>query len=43
MFNVIKNGGQAGGLSKDMPPWSQGLEDDEIKALVAYIRSLCKK
>lgn len=43
MFNVIKNGGQAANLSKDMPPWNQGLEDDEIKALVSYVRSLCKK
>lgn len=43
LFNVIKNGGQAASLSKDMPLWKQGLDDNEIKDLVAYIRGLCKK
>jgi cytochrome c oxidase cbb3-type subunit 3 len=43
MFNVIKNGGAANGLSKDMQAWNAGFEDGEIHDLVAYIRTLCKK
>jgi cytochrome c oxidase cbb3-type subunit 3 len=43
MFNVIKNGGAAAGLSKDMQAWSSGFEDDEIHDLVAYVRTFCKK
>lgn len=43
MFNVIKNGGAAAGLPKDMQAWSSGFEDDEIHDLVAYVRTFCKK
>jgi Cytochrome C oxidase, cbb3-type, subunit III len=43
MFNVIKNGGAAAGLSKDMPAWSSGFEDGEIHDLVAYVKTFCKK
>jgi mono/diheme cytochrome c family protein len=43
MFNVIKNGGKANGLSADMQAWSDGFEDSEIHELVAYVRSFCKK
>jgi mono/diheme cytochrome c family protein len=43
LFNVIKNGGAANGLSPDMQAWSTGFEDGEIKDLVAYVRSFCKK
>jgi mono/diheme cytochrome c family protein len=43
MFNVIKNGGAAAGLSKDMQAWSSGFEDGEIHDLVAYVRTFCKK
>jgi mono/diheme cytochrome c family protein len=43
MFNVIKNGGAAAGLSKDMQGWSSGFEDGEIHDLVAYVRTFCKK
>jgi mono/diheme cytochrome c family protein len=43
MFNVIKNGGAANGLSKDMQAWSAGFEDGEIHGLVAYIRTFCAK
>ncbi len=42
-FNVVKDGGSAAKLSKDMPGFSEGLEDAEIKALVAYIRAFCAK
>jgi len=43
MFNVIKNGGAAAGLSKDMQAWNAGFEDGEMHDLVAYIRTFCKK
>ena len=43
LFKVIKDGGAAGGLSADMPAWSQGFEDNEIHDLVAFVRSFCKK
>jgi cytochrome c oxidase cbb3-type subunit 3 len=43
LFTVIKEGGEAGHLSKDMPPWKDGMDDDEIHSLVAYVRSLCTK
>ena len=43
LFNVIKNGGAAAGLSKDMQAWSSGFEDDEIHDLVTYVRTFCKK
>ena len=43
MFNVIKTGGAANGLSKDMQAWSSGFEDGEIHDLVAYVRTFCVK
>jgi mono/diheme cytochrome c family protein len=41
LFNTIKGGGASVGLSKDMPPWKEAFEDEEIKSLVAYIRQFC--
>ena len=41
VFTAIKEGGEAVKLSKDMPAWKDGMEDDEIHDLVAYVRSLC--
>ena len=35
LFKVIKQGGAAGGLSKDMPPYADALEDDEIRDTLA--------
>lgn len=43
MFQAIKGGGASVGLSGDMPPWGQGLSDDQIHALMKYIRGFCKK
>jgi cytochrome c oxidase cbb3-type subunit 3 len=43
VFNAIKNGGEAVQLSKDMPAWKDGMDDDEIHDLAAYVRSLCSK
>lgn len=42
LFAVIKEGGPARQLSKDMAAWGEALEDKEIADLVAYIRSFCK-
>lgn len=39
--DVIKGGGASVSKSAIMPPWSATLNNDEIKALVAYIRKLC--
>ena len=43
LFTAIKEGGEAAHLSKDMPAWKEGMDDNEIKDLVAYLRSLCTK
>lgn len=43
LFNVIKNGGKANGYSDEMQAWNNAFEDSEIKDLVAYIRTFCKK
>jgi high-affinity iron transporter len=43
LFKVIKEGGGAAGLSADMPAWKDGFEDPDIKDLVAYVRTFCKK
>lgn len=43
VFKVIKEGGTSAGLSKEMAGFGEGLEDDDIKGLVSYVRSLCKK
>lgn len=41
MLKVIKNGGASVGKSPLMPPWGASLKDDQIKDIVAYIRTLC--
>ncbi len=43
LFNVIKNGGKANGLSGDMQAWNTGFDDNEIHDLVAYVRTFCAK
>ncbi len=43
MFKAIKEGGPAVNLPGDMPPWEQAFDDGEIKGLVAYVRTFCKK
>lgn len=43
MFKELKEGGQAVGKSKLMTPYGDAMEDDELKAMVAYVRTLCKK
>lgn len=43
LFKVIKEGGPAAGLNKAMTGFGEGMEDDEIKGMVAYVRTFCKK
>lgn len=43
MFKAIKGGGAAVNLPDDMPSWSAGLSDDQIHALMKYIRGFCHK
>ena len=38
MFKAIKDGGAAVGVSGDMPAWGAGLSDDEIHAVMKYVR-----
>ena len=41
MLKVIKNGGASVGKSPLMPPWGASLKDDQIKDVIAYVRTLC--
>lgn len=41
LFKVIKHGGKAINKSVLMPAWSGNLNDEEIRALVTHLRSLC--
>lgn len=41
LLNVIKNGGASIGKSPLMPPWGASLKDDQIKDIIAYVRTLC--
>lgn len=43
MMKVIKEGGTSVGKSPIMPPWGAALKDDQVKDVVAYIRTLCCK
>jgi mono/diheme cytochrome c family protein len=43
LFKVIKEGGESAGLSKDMASFQEGFDDPEIRDLVAYVRTFCKK
>lgn len=43
LFRIAKEGGEAAGLSDDMPAYADSLEDDEIRDVVAFIRTLCRK
>jgi mono/diheme cytochrome c family protein len=42
LFRVIKEGGGSTGLSADMQPWGRAFGDEEIRGLVAYVRTFCK-
>lgn len=43
LFEAIEEGGPSVGLSASMPPWRAAFSDDEVQALVIYLRSLCAK
>jgi mono/diheme cytochrome c family protein len=43
LFKVTKEGGPAANLNKAMAPFGDAFEDNDIKGLVAYIRSFCAK
>lgn len=43
LFKVIKDGGDSIGLSADMQPFGGNLSDDQIHALVKFIRGFCKQ
>jgi hypothetical protein len=38
---IVKHGGQPSGLSSVMPAFDEAYDDDEIGAVVAYIRTFC--
>ena len=42
VFKIIKEGGSVAGFDQAMQGFKEGLSDDEIKGLVAYIRSFCE-
>jgi cytochrome c oxidase cbb3-type subunit 3 len=41
LFKAIQGGGKAVNKSVLMPAWGGNLSDDDIRALVAYLRELC--
>ena len=43
LFKIIKGGSQSVGRSPMMPSWGGALSDQQVRELVAYIRSFCKK
>ena len=43
IVKAIEQGGEAVGLSNEMPSWQGALDDGEITALAKYIRGFCLK
>ena len=43
LLKIIKGGGQSVGRSTVMPAWGDALSEQQIRELVKFIRSLCKK
>ena len=41
IFKAIKEGGKAVSKSSLMPNWDANMTDDEIRDLVAYVRTIC--
>jgi cytochrome c oxidase cbb3-type subunit 3 len=41
LFKAIQGGGKAVNKSVLMPAWGGNLSDDDIRALVAYLREIC--
>jgi mono/diheme cytochrome c family protein len=42
LFNIIVHGGPAEGLSPGMPPFRAFLSDDQVRQVVAYLRTLAR-
>lgn len=42
LFKVIKEGGAGVGKSPLMPPWGGALSDDQIRDVVAYVKTLSR-
>ncbi len=42
LFKIIKEGGSAAGKSPLMPPFGTQLKDEDIRDVIAYIRTLTK-
>lgn len=42
IIKTLTHGGPVNNLDSLMPPWGDRLDDDEIKALMHYVRSFCK-
>lgn len=42
IIKTLTHGGPVNTLDSLMPPWGNRLAKDEIKALMQYVRSLCK-
>ena len=40
LFKVIKEGGASVGKSSLMPPWGGQMADEEIRNVIAYLRTL---
>jgi mono/diheme cytochrome c family protein len=40
---VVKRGGASAGLSSVMPAFGEALNDDEVSAVVAYLRTFCRE
>jgi mono/diheme cytochrome c family protein len=43
LFDVVKEGGEAVGMTRFMPPFGFQLTDDQVWDLVAYMRALAKR
>lgn len=43
IIKTVTHGGPANRLESLMPPWGNRLTQDEIKALMRFVRTLCKE
>ncbi|MBI3990077.1 MAG: cytochrome c [candidate division NC10 bacterium] len=43
LFKIIREGGAAVGKSPMMPPWGGGLKDEDIRNVIAYLRTFSKR
>lgn len=42
LVDIVKRGGAAVGKSATMPPWGAAMKDDQIRDVIAFVRSLAK-